>query len=124
SPWSVRLALMAALAAAAHPAGAGAGFSSATLDNGASVGFALLRSGPADPTEAIGDTALARANGVNRVLWDRETGAYFGYRREVKRQRAPRPFRVTVKPLDPEAVGPLRQHVACSSCPAPPPPAA
>ena len=125
SPSSVGLGLMAAaIVAAAHPAGAGAGFSSATLDNGASVGFALLRSGPADPTEAIGDAALSRSNGVNRVLWDRQTGAYFGYRLEVKRQRAPRPFRVTVKPLDPEAEGPLRQQVACASCPPPTPLAA
>lgn len=124
SPWSVRLALLAALAAAAHPAGAGAGFSSATLDNGASVGFALLRSGHSDHTEVIGDAALARSNGVSRILWDRETGAYFGYRLEVKRQRSARPFRVTVKPLDTEAEGPLRQQVACASCPPPTPLAA
>jgi tetratricopeptide (TPR) repeat protein len=124
SAWPIRLALLVALAAAAHPVRAAAGFSSATLDNGASVGFALLRSGPADPSGAIGDAALARSNGVSRVLWDRETGAYFGYRLEIKRQRSARPFRVTVKPLDPEAEGPLRQRVACASCPPPTPLAA
>ena len=111
--------LVAGLAAglAASPAGAAQDFASARLDNGVSVGFALLRSGPADPSAAIGDTALARSNGVSRILWDRETGAYFGYEVEVRRHRASRPFRVTVRPLDPAVEGSVRERVSCAGCP-------
>jgi tetratricopeptide (TPR) repeat protein len=116
------LVVSAALLAAASPPASGHDFASARLDNGVSVGFALLRSGPpGDASLAIGDTALARSNGVSRLLWDRETGAYFGYQVEVKRQRTSRPFRVTVKPLDPAAEGTLRNRVACAGCPPPTP---
>ncbi len=112
------LGLLAWLAAARTAA---ADFASARLDNGVSVGFALLRSGPSGPSAAIGDTALARSNGVSRILWDRETGAYFGYEVEVRRQRASRPFRVTVRPLDPAAEGSVRERMACAGCPSPAP---
>jgi tetratricopeptide (TPR) repeat protein len=111
------LAAIAACLAVTEAAGAGPDFASARLDNGVSVGFALLRSGPADPSGAIGDTALARSNGVSRILWDRETGAYFGYEVEVRRQRASRPFRVTVRPLDPAVEGSVRERVSCAGCP-------
>jgi len=110
-----------ALAAAPLASAGGRDFASARLDNGVSVGFALLRSGPSDASAAIGDTALAKSNGVSRILWDRETGAYFGYQLEVRRQKTSRPFRVTVKPLDPGAEGTLREHVVCAGCPAPTP---
>ncbi|HET9314803.1 MAG TPA: tetratricopeptide repeat protein [Vicinamibacteria bacterium] len=106
---------------AASAARAAQDFASARLDNGVSVGFALLRSGPADPRAAIGDTALARSNGVSRILWDRETGAYFGYEVEVRRQRSSRPFRVTVRPLDPAFEGSVRERVSCAGCPPPAP---
>jgi tetratricopeptide (TPR) repeat protein len=112
---------LVAMACLAGPGLAAADFASARLDNGVSVGFALLRSGPADPAAAIGDTALARSNGVSRILWDRETGAYFGYEVEVRRQRASRPFRVTVRPLDPAAEGSVRERMACAGCPPPAP---
>lgn len=112
---------LVALLSAGLVSAAGHDFASARLDNGVSVGFALLRSGPADPSSAIGDTALARSNGVSRILWDRETGAYFGYEVQVRRQRTSRPFRVTVKPLDPAVEGSVRERVACAGCPPPAP---
>ena len=112
---------LGALAAAASASAVGREFASARLDNGVSVGFALLPSGPTDAGAAIGDTAVARSNGVSRILWDRETGAYFGYQVEVRRQRMPRPFRVTVKPLDPAVEDTVRERVACVGCPKPAP---
>ena len=117
--WAAALLCAAACLAGARTAAAD--FASARLDNGVSVGFALLRSGPSDPSAAIGDTALARSNGVSRILWDRETGAYFGYEVEVRRQRSSRPFRVTVRPLDPSSEGSVRERVACAGCPPPAP---
>ena len=114
-----RAPLVAGIAAGlvAQAVGAAQDFASARLDNGVSVGFALLRSGPADPSAAIGDTALVRSNGVSRILWDRETGAYFGYEVEVRRQKTSRPFRVTVRPLDPAVEGSVRERVSCAGCP-------
>jgi tetratricopeptide (TPR) repeat protein len=117
----VLLAGLVGCLAAGSASAAGREFASARLDNGVSVGFALLRSGPADPSAAIGDTALAKSNGVSRILWDRETGAYFGYQVEVRRQRTARPFRVTVKPLDPALEDSVRERVACAGCPRPAP---
>jgi tetratricopeptide (TPR) repeat protein len=122
-------AVAIALAGASVPAGADdQGFAFSTLDNGASIGFALLRHGrqasPAAGAAAdagIGDAALARSNAVSRVLWDRETGAYFGYRVQVDRQKAGA-FRVIVRALDAGLVeGTLRQKTGCPSCPAPTP---
>jgi predicted TPR repeat methyltransferase len=118
-------ALLAAAAGARVARGDEPGLAFATLDNGASIGFALIRSGrdaPAGtPSDAIADVALARSNAVSRVLWDRDSGAYFGYRVQVDRQKAGA-FRLTVRPLDPAAVeGPLRERAACPSCPAPAP---
>jgi tetratricopeptide (TPR) repeat protein len=97
-------------------------FAFATLDNGASIGFAVGRTGEAGPGGAIGEAVLPRSSGVSRVLWDRATGAYFGYRVEVSRQPPPRPFRVTLKPLDRGAVErELRQRADCPGCPPPVP---
>jgi Tfp pilus assembly protein PilF len=124
---ALRIGLVAVALAAAPAAGADDGsFAFATLDNGASIGFALIRSGQATPPgpeeNTIRDGAFTRSNTVSRVLWDRETGAYFGYRVEVARQKSARPFRVTVKALDPAMVeGPLRQRAGCPTCPTPAP---
>lgn len=97
-------------------------FAFATLENGASIGFALVRSGEAGPADAMGEAVLPRSSGVSRVLWDRATGSYFGYRLEVTRQGAPRPFRVVFRPLEKAAVEQeLRQRGDCPGCPPPTP---
>ncbi len=109
-------------ASAAVAAGEDERFAFATLENGASAGFALARTGKAGPSGAMGEAALPRSNSVSRVLWDRESGAYFGYRLEVERKDGPRPFRVSFKQLDQSAVErALRQQGNCPTCPAPVP---
>jgi len=111
------VALLASSAATAQDR-----FAFATLENGASMGFALVRAGQEGSSEAIGAAALPRSNSVSRVLWDRESGAYFGYRVEVERKTGPRPFRVSFKPLDRGAVErELKQRGDCPGCPPPAP---
>jgi hypothetical protein len=73
---------VAALASPAAPAQER--FAFLTLENGASMGFALVRPGQTGSSEGIGEAALPRSNSVSRVLWDRESGTYFGYRVEVE----------------------------------------
>ena len=115
-------AALLAVSLGAATAAADERFAFATLDNGASIGFAVGRTGEAGPGGAIGEAVLPRSNGVSRVLWDRATGAYFGYRVEVSRQAPPRPFRVTLEPLDRAAVErELRQRADCPGCPPPAP---
>jgi tetratricopeptide (TPR) repeat protein len=111
---------VAVLASSAAPAEER--FAFASLENGASMGFALVRTGEAGPSEPMGAAALPRSNSVSRVLWDRESGAYFGYRVEVERKQGSRPFRVSFKPLDPSAVErALRVQGNCPACPPPAP---
>ena len=113
-------ALSAALAAA--PATAQEAAAVAKLENGTSIGFALVRTGTEHPSSAIGEAALPRSNSVSRVLWDRESGAYFGYRVEVERRDGPRPFKVAFKALDRNAVErELKSRADCPGCPAPSP---
>ncbi len=114
-------ALVAALAVCAV-ARAEEGVALATLENGTSIGFALVRTGASGPAGAIGEAALPRSNTVSRVLFDRETGAYFGYSVEVERRDGARPFRVAFKALDRVAVErELKQRGDCPGCPAPSP---
>jgi Flp pilus assembly protein TadD len=120
TPGAAAWLAVAVLASSAAPAQDR--FAFATLENGASMGFALVRSGQAGPTEPIGEAALPRSNSVSRVLWDRESGAYFGYRVEVERKTGPRPFRVSFKPLDRSAVErELKERGDCPGCPPPAP---
>ena len=77
-------ACLAGALLAAAAAGADERYAFATLENGTSLGFALVRTGTAGAAETMGEAALPRSNTVSRVLWDRETGAYFGYRVEVE----------------------------------------
>jgi tetratricopeptide (TPR) repeat protein len=118
---TARAVLFAAAIAMAAAATAEERFAFATLENGASIGFALARTGETGSAGGIGEAALPRSNGVSRVLWDRETGAYFGYHVEVTRQAGPRPFRVAVRPLDRAAVE--KELGARRDCPGCPPPA-
>jgi tetratricopeptide (TPR) repeat protein len=97
-------------------------FAFTTLENGASMGFAMVRTGQEGPSEAIAGAALPRSNSVSRVLWDNQSGVYFGYRVEVERKAGLRPFRVSFKPLDRSAVEQeLKQRAGCPGCPAPSP---
>jgi len=97
-------------------------FAFATLENGASMGFALVRTGGTSSSEPMGEAALPRSNSVSRVLWDRESGAYFGYRVEVERKAGPRPFRVSFRALDRSAVErELTRRGGCPGCPPPAP---
>ena len=81
-----------------------------------------MRTGGEGPSDAMGEAALPRSNSVSRVLWDRETGAYFGYRVEVERKDGPRPFRVTFKSLDRASVErELERRGECPGCPPPAP---
>ncbi|HUL80478.1 MAG TPA: tetratricopeptide repeat protein [Vicinamibacteria bacterium] len=97
-------------------------FAFATLENGASMGFALVRTGETSSSETMGAAALPRSNSVSRVLWDRESGAYFGYRVEVERKDGARPFRVSFKALDRAVVErELSQRGDCPACPPPAP---
>ncbi len=120
-------ALAAALALAARTGAAAQtrteeGVALATLENGTSIGFALVRTGTPGPAGAIGEAFLPRSNAISRVLFDRETGAYFGYRVEVERRDGPRPFRVAFKALDRGAVErELKRRGDCPGCPAPAP---
>jgi tetratricopeptide (TPR) repeat protein len=52
----------------------------ANLDNGLSVGFALVRTTDRQASERMDEVALARSDGVSRLLIDRQSGTYFGYR--------------------------------------------
>ncbi len=118
------LAVATLLAALAIPAVAAAeeGVALVRLENGTSIGFAMVRTGAPGPAGSIGEAALQRSNAVSRVLFDRETGSYFGYRLEVERRDGPRPFRVAFKPLDRGAVErELKQRGDCPGCPAPSP---
>jgi tetratricopeptide (TPR) repeat protein len=118
---TVAAALLAAAVLAAA-GGADERFVFATLENGTSAGFALVRTGEAGPSGEMGEAALPRSNSVSRVLWDRESGAYFGYRLEVERKDGPRPFRVSFRPLDRSAVErELTQRGDCPGCPPPAP---
>ncbi len=115
------LALAGALCASAA-AEAGEGVALATLENGTSIGFALVRTGAQGGAGAIGEAALPRSNTVSRVLWDRDSGAYFGYRVEVEKRDGARPFRVSFKPLDQGAVErELKKRANCPGCPGPTP---
>jgi len=95
-------------------------FAAATLENGASIAFGLLRTGQAPTTATLGEAALPRSNAVTRVLWDRDSGAYFGYRVEVTRDGEG--FRVAFSALDDSRVPDgLRAHTGCPGCPPPVP---
>jgi tetratricopeptide (TPR) repeat protein len=115
-------AVLAAGLAVALPAPAEERFASATLENGTSIAFALVRTGEGAPGGAMGEAAVPRSSSASRVLWDRSTGAYFGYRVEVERREGPRPFRVSFRALDHDAVArELRQAADCPGCPPPAP---
>jgi tetratricopeptide (TPR) repeat protein len=116
------LALVVTLLLAAPPgARAEEGFRFATLalPNGACVGFSLLRTGSGTSPGALDNDVhgAGRSNAVNRLLWDHQTRAYFGYRVEVRR-RPPASFRVAFSSLDPRAAEETFGRVAGRDTPA------
>jgi Tfp pilus assembly protein PilF len=113
--------VLAALLAAAAQAPPEQRFASATLANGATIAFALVRPGAAGAA-GIAEAALPRSNSVSRVLWDKQTGVYFGYQIAVTRQQGARPFKVEVRALERAAVErELKQRGDCAGCPPPSP---
>jgi len=91
-------------------------FAFAVLDNGTSVGFALLRTGHAeDVGQAMTEDVLPRSNTVSRVVLDAATGSYAGYRLEVSNEKDGR-FKVAIKQLPSSVERELRKRPSCSSC--------
>jgi tetratricopeptide (TPR) repeat protein len=122
--WTAAAALLL-LAGAGGASGAGAQeVASTALPNGASIAFAVLRTGPESaPAPALGESVLSRRgqNVVTRVLQDRATGAYFGYRVEVDRSDDPPGFRVTFGALEPLEVEAALRRTSRRGDPAPRP---
>ncbi len=109
-------ALLAALAAPMSASGDRVAF--ATLDHGLSVGFALVRTAEPEAGSGIREVALARSNSVSRVLFDRESGAFFGYRLTADRAGGGRvrlAFEALANGIEAEVIDKL----SCPSCPAP-----
>jgi tetratricopeptide (TPR) repeat protein len=109
------------LLAASPGAGAEADFRFATLalPNGVWVGFSLLRTGSATSAGALDNDVhgAGRSNAVNRLLWDHETRAYFGYRVEVTRHHPATGFRIAFSSLDPRAAEETLGHASGSGVP-------
>jgi tetratricopeptide (TPR) repeat protein len=113
----VRWLLLLALAQPA-PRADEAGLAFVTLDNGLHVGFALLHTGEAPQAGPTGETLLARSNGVSRVLVDRQSGAFFGYRLVAERA-GDKEVRVAFQPLPEGVEAELRSKAGCAGCPPP-----
>ncbi len=90
----------------------------ARLDNGAYVGFTMLRTGNASSGGNIGEVVFPRSNGVSRVLYDQEGGSYFGYRLEVEFLQ-PVSYRFVFKPLAGNVDAQLQRYMHCPTCPRP-----
>jgi tetratricopeptide (TPR) repeat protein len=114
---SICLALLGGLAAAIPAAGQDR-FAFATLENGLSVGFALVRTAGPESATSIADVALVRSNFVSRVLVDRESGAFFGYRLSAERAAAGR-VRIAFQALPSDIEVDLRRKPPCADCPPP-----
>ena len=117
------LVVFAMTAGGAFPAGATQSpskenFAFATIDRGIHVGFVLLRTGSAEASGDMGETFVPRARGVNRILFDRQSAAFFGYRIEVEPAGKGR-FEVTFAALPKGAEKDLPRDVFCPTCPAP-----
>ena len=115
------LAIMASTCAAA-PGGqmTASSFGVARLENGAYVGFGLVRSGQTNQPSAISDIVLPRSKTVSRVLYDPAGATYFGYRLEVE-ALSNRRFRMKFKPLGDDVEAELQRRLNCPTCPPPAP---
>jgi len=114
-----RILFFLASVATAFPQSPPSGFSAvAKLENGANVGFSLLRTGAALSGGTLGEVVFPRSNAVSRVLYDQSSGAYFGYRLAVEFVQTSR-YRILFSPLPNSAATELQQHLRCPSCPRP-----
>jgi tetratricopeptide (TPR) repeat protein len=107
--------LLAATFARAEPK-----FAFARLKNGLSVGFALVRTTATAAPGTIGEAALQRSNEVSRVLMDRASGSFFGYRLKAETAAAGR-LRVAFEPLPAGIEADLAKQLPCEGCPRPTP---
>ena len=89
----------------------------AKLENGVSVGFALVRSGAEQPGNALGEVFFPRSSGLSRVLYDEKEGIYFGYRLEVS--SSDKHLKVTILPLNGDIAHELSNRAACAGCKSP-----
>ncbi len=112
------LVLLGCVAAAFSQTASQESFAVARLENGATVGFAMMRTGAASPGEAIGEVVFPRSNTVSRVLYDQASGAYFGYRLEVDSVQTNR-YRIVFTPLPDSVASGLQRHMRCPTCPRP-----
>lgn len=97
------------------PAGS---FGVAKLENGAYVGFGLVRSGQTAEPSGISDIVLPRSKMVSRVLYDQAGATYFGYRLEVEALSGLR-FRMKFRPLGDDIETELQKRLNCPVCPPP-----
>lgn len=103
----------------AYPQGEPAdSFAVARLDNGANVGFAMVRSGSVPAGGPISDVVMPRSRGVSRVLYDQKSGAFFGYRLEIEIVPANR-YRLVFKALAADIDSELKRYARCTDCPQP-----
>ncbi|RPI24421.1 MAG: tetratricopeptide repeat protein [Acidobacteria bacterium] len=115
---SALLAVACGQAAAAQGAASEGSFGVARLENGAFVGFALVRSGQTSGKTAISDVVLPRSKSVSRVLYDQAGAAYFGYRLEVETLGG-RGYRMKFRALGDDVESELQRRFNCSNCPRP-----
>ena len=112
-------AMAATTCAAAPGSQAPAGsFGVARLENGAYVGFGLVRSGQTAEPNAISDIVLPRSKTVSRVLYDQGGATYFGYRLEIEAVSGRR-FRMKFRPLGDDIETELQRRLNCPTCPPP-----
>ncbi len=93
-------------------------FGVARLENGAYVGFGLVRSGQTADATAISDIVLPRSKTVSRVLYDQAGATYFGYRLEVEALNGKR-FRMKFRSLGDDVETELQRRLNCPTCPPP-----
>jgi len=113
----VLVAISSAHAGSQEGASAGS-FGVAKLENGAYVGFSLVRSGQTPATGAISDVVLPRSKSVSRVLYDQAGAAYFGYRLEVEGLGGHR-YRMKFRSLGDDIESELQRRLNCPTCPRP-----
>ncbi len=90
----------------------------ARLENGAYVGFGLVRSGQTAEPSGISDIVLPRSRTVSRVLYDQAGATYFGYRLEVE-VLSGRRFRMRFRSLGDDVETELQRRLNCPTCPPP-----
>jgi len=109
---------IAAFAGASYGQAPARSFGVVRLENGAYVGFGLVRSGENPDPGGISDIVLPRSRTVSRVLYDQAGATYFGYRLEVE-TLGNRRFRMRFRSLGDDVAGELQRRRNCPTCPLP-----